>query len=440
MAHDVFLSFANKDRAAGETVRRVLEGGGVRVWMAPRDIIPGSNWAESITAAIREARILVRIFSSSANASETLWRELGYAVSHGKPVIAFGSRACNPRARWRRCSPPRTGWTHFPAAGAACRSFGGIVEANVLAKRVRECAGARRKRWKLFGRGFRVERIFLAAARERSFAGAGGVPRGRSDSMKMMRLRAAADPRLADVESRAETAPRSVAPPRAASGGHGGSPPALIIIGALLGTRRNWLRLSQGNWRAPWLARKELASLGFASLGDAARRGEGAANFASGRQRFRANARRTRRAISGAALFARPRRGAADHSRDGQSERSSGHAARRGDARDWRGARRAPRFHPRRRGRRRHRAAPKPFVARSSARLRLPRRDATKLRGESRAATGARAEGRRARRPIRFSVAIDDAAARAAVEPAGEAAHVIAAPFCPTRRPIARRC
>ena len=68
----------------------------MRVWMAPRDIIPGSNWAESITAAIREARVLVLIFSSSANASETLWRELGYAVSHGKPVIAFRIESVQP--------------------------------------------------------------------------------------------------------------------------------------------------------------------------------------------------------------------------------------------------------------------------------------------------------------------------------------------------------
>lgn len=36
MAHDVFISYSSKDKTAADATCAVLEGCGVRCWMAPR--------------------------------------------------------------------------------------------------------------------------------------------------------------------------------------------------------------------------------------------------------------------------------------------------------------------------------------------------------------------------------------------------------------------
>jgi hypothetical protein len=87
MAHDVFISYSQKDKATAEAVCRALEQNSVRVWIAPRDIPPGAKWAESIPTAIEEASAFVLIFSSSANTSEYISRELDHAVTKRKPII-----------------------------------------------------------------------------------------------------------------------------------------------------------------------------------------------------------------------------------------------------------------------------------------------------------------------------------------------------------------
>ncbi|MGA9824333.1 MAG: toll/interleukin-1 receptor domain-containing protein [Methylocystis sp.] len=87
MAHDVFISYSQKDKATADAVCRALEQNSVRVWIAPRDIPPGAKWAESIPAAIERASAFVLIFSSSANTSEYISRELDHAVTKRKPII-----------------------------------------------------------------------------------------------------------------------------------------------------------------------------------------------------------------------------------------------------------------------------------------------------------------------------------------------------------------
>jgi hypothetical protein len=59
MAHDVFLSYSSKDKPVADATCAVLEGRGIRCWMAPRDITPGADWGESIIDAIQGARAMV---------------------------------------------------------------------------------------------------------------------------------------------------------------------------------------------------------------------------------------------------------------------------------------------------------------------------------------------------------------------------------------------
>ena len=98
MAHDVFLSYSSQDKAAADAACNVLERKGVRVWMAPRDILPGVGWAQSIIGAINNARIMVLVYSSSANASHQIEREVERAINKGIPVMPFRVEDVQPNA------------------------------------------------------------------------------------------------------------------------------------------------------------------------------------------------------------------------------------------------------------------------------------------------------------------------------------------------------
>ena len=98
MAHDVFISHSSKDKAAADTVRTALEAGGIRCWMAARDILPGADWGASIVSAITAAKVLVLVFSESANHSPYILREVERAVSHGVPIIPLRIEAIVPDA------------------------------------------------------------------------------------------------------------------------------------------------------------------------------------------------------------------------------------------------------------------------------------------------------------------------------------------------------
>jgi len=88
VAHDVFISYATGDKAVADAVCAQLESvHRIRCWIAPRDITPGASWAESIIDALDTAKIMVLIFSSSANASMQIEREVERAVHKGINII-----------------------------------------------------------------------------------------------------------------------------------------------------------------------------------------------------------------------------------------------------------------------------------------------------------------------------------------------------------------
>ena len=89
MGHDVFISYSSKDKPTADAVCANLESGGVRCWMAPRDILPGSDWGESIVDGIKRCRVMILVFSSNANASPQIRREVERAVNKGVPIIPF---------------------------------------------------------------------------------------------------------------------------------------------------------------------------------------------------------------------------------------------------------------------------------------------------------------------------------------------------------------
>ena len=89
MAHDVFVSYAHQDRTVANAVCATLEAHGIRCWIAPRDILPGSDWGEAIIDALQEAKAMVLVFSSGSNDSGQIKREVERAVNRGIAVVPF---------------------------------------------------------------------------------------------------------------------------------------------------------------------------------------------------------------------------------------------------------------------------------------------------------------------------------------------------------------
>jgi TolB-like protein len=89
MAHDVFVSYSNIDKAAADTVCSILEQKGVICWMAPRNITPGIDFSEAIIDGIKSSKVFVLIYSSNSNNSKQVIREVDRAVNAGLPVITL---------------------------------------------------------------------------------------------------------------------------------------------------------------------------------------------------------------------------------------------------------------------------------------------------------------------------------------------------------------
>jgi hypothetical protein len=89
MTHDVFICHSSKDRTIANAICSTLEQHRIRCWMAPRDILPGSDYARSIIEAVSGARLTILVFSDNSNQSPHVRRELERTVSRGIPILPF---------------------------------------------------------------------------------------------------------------------------------------------------------------------------------------------------------------------------------------------------------------------------------------------------------------------------------------------------------------
>jgi lipoprotein NlpI len=87
VAHDVFISYASKDKTTADAACAFMERRNIRCWVAPRDIEPGQPYGEAIIDAIHNCRLMVLILSSSSNLSPHVPKEVERAVSAGKTIV-----------------------------------------------------------------------------------------------------------------------------------------------------------------------------------------------------------------------------------------------------------------------------------------------------------------------------------------------------------------
>lgn len=88
MRRHVFISYSSEDRTAADAVYGALEDSGLTCWIAPRDIVPGSEYATQLVSAIASARLFVLLLSAAANKSPHVRREVERATSLDVPILA----------------------------------------------------------------------------------------------------------------------------------------------------------------------------------------------------------------------------------------------------------------------------------------------------------------------------------------------------------------
>src|SRR6202050_4665839 len=89
VSFDVFVSYASKDKIVADAVCARLEAAGIRCWIAPRDIVAGAAFGEAVIEGVHGAEVMVLVFSSSANASGHIPKEVERAVSSGVAILPF---------------------------------------------------------------------------------------------------------------------------------------------------------------------------------------------------------------------------------------------------------------------------------------------------------------------------------------------------------------
>ncbi len=89
MAHKVFICHSSNDKLVADAACAALEAQRIPCWIAPRDILAGEEYGESIVDALSGCQIVLLIFSRDANNSPQVRREIERAVSKGKIIVPF---------------------------------------------------------------------------------------------------------------------------------------------------------------------------------------------------------------------------------------------------------------------------------------------------------------------------------------------------------------
>ncbi len=98
MPHEVFITYSSTDKLIADAVCARLEAAGLRCWIAPRDISPGQDWTAAILSAIESSSAIVLVFSTHANESPHVKREVERGIHKGVAVIPFRIEDVRPSA------------------------------------------------------------------------------------------------------------------------------------------------------------------------------------------------------------------------------------------------------------------------------------------------------------------------------------------------------
>ena len=97
MARRVFVSHNSVDHLAAAEICRALEARAIPCWIAPRDIAPGTDWADAIIAGIAETDMLLLVHSDATSTSAMVRRELNAALAAAMPILPVRTDGAVPR-------------------------------------------------------------------------------------------------------------------------------------------------------------------------------------------------------------------------------------------------------------------------------------------------------------------------------------------------------
>lgn len=88
MAHDVYLSYDEKDLETALNVCETLESNGLKCWMKNRDV-DDNNRVKAIIKAIKQTRILLLIHSKNSKSSKFINNEVNEAFDAGRSFLVY---------------------------------------------------------------------------------------------------------------------------------------------------------------------------------------------------------------------------------------------------------------------------------------------------------------------------------------------------------------
>ena len=116
VSNDAFVSYASQDAAIAHAIVENLEQHGIKCWIAPRDVTPGSQYADEIVAAINGSKIFVLVLSEHAVASAHVGREIERAASKRRRIVGLRTDAA-PLTRSFEYFLSESQWIDVPALG-----------------------------------------------------------------------------------------------------------------------------------------------------------------------------------------------------------------------------------------------------------------------------------------------------------------------------------
>lgn len=92
----VFLSHSSADAADADWLTDYFEERGIKVWIAPRDVRPGRDYAEQLQSAIEDSSAVVVLVSGDANKSSFVRAETEMAFSQDKRIFPVRTAPVEP--------------------------------------------------------------------------------------------------------------------------------------------------------------------------------------------------------------------------------------------------------------------------------------------------------------------------------------------------------
>ncbi len=165
LGSDVFVSYASGDAAVAKSIVADLEKQGVRCWLAPRDVKPGTVYAEAIVRAINDAKALILVMSANAMASAHVGREVERAASKRKQIVTFRVDA-TPLSEELEYFLSNSQWIDVPALGmpAALKKLAEAVGQGAAQTGVASHIGVQAKAPELGGRNRRIAVVMAVVA------------------------------------------------------------------------------------------------------------------------------------------------------------------------------------------------------------------------------------------------------------------------------------